>query len=143
MERPVTSLVENRCVHILSADIKTRVMSCQYGGDPDCSQCGCIASMGLAAVGHHKVAGAAPPGISSGHPLRWENTYSGARPRFGVSYPPPRGERGAALPATINGRSLPPDFHAMLREGSSDANAQEGNQGPLRQARLRETPLPN
>ncbi len=37
----------------ISADLKTRVTPCQFGGDPDCSQCGCIASMGLAAVGHH------------------------------------------------------------------------------------------
>jgi MoaA/NifB/PqqE/SkfB family radical SAM enzyme len=41
----------------LSADLKTRIGPCQFGGDPDCSQCGCIASMGLAAVGHHKLLG--------------------------------------------------------------------------------------
>lgn len=37
---------------VISADLKTRVTPCQFGGNPDCSQCGCIASMGLAAVGH-------------------------------------------------------------------------------------------
>jgi MoaA/NifB/PqqE/SkfB family radical SAM enzyme len=42
---------------ILSADLKTRVTPCQFGGKPDCSQCGCVASMGLAAVGHHKLGG--------------------------------------------------------------------------------------
>ena len=36
----------------VSADLKTRITPCQFGGTPDCSQCGCIASMGLAAVGH-------------------------------------------------------------------------------------------
>jgi len=41
----------------LSADFSTRVEPCQFGGDPDCSQCGCVASMGLAAVGHYKLAG--------------------------------------------------------------------------------------
>ena len=46
----------------ISADLKTRVTPCQFGGDPDCSQCGCIASMGLAAVGHHQLL----PGISTG-----------------------------------------------------------------------------
>ena len=46
----------------ISADLKTRVTPCQFGGDPDCSQCGCIASMGLAAVGHHKVL----PGLTTG-----------------------------------------------------------------------------
>src|SRR5271157_4001018 len=39
----------------LSADLKTKIMPCQFGGDPDCEQCGCIASMGLAAVGRHPV----------------------------------------------------------------------------------------
>ena len=41
----------------LSADLKTRVEPCQFGGDPDCSRCGCMASMGLAAVGNRKLFG--------------------------------------------------------------------------------------
>jgi MoaA/NifB/PqqE/SkfB family radical SAM enzyme len=41
-----------RTTQIVSADLKTRVTPCQFGGNPDCSQCGCMASMGLAAVGH-------------------------------------------------------------------------------------------
>jgi MoaA/NifB/PqqE/SkfB family radical SAM enzyme len=52
-----------RTTEIISADLTTRVTPCQFGGDPDCSQCGCIASMGLAAVGHYKVAG----GLTAGH----------------------------------------------------------------------------
>ena len=39
----------------ISADLKTEIAPCQLGGNPDCSQCGCVASMGLAAVGHHEV----------------------------------------------------------------------------------------
>jgi MoaA/NifB/PqqE/SkfB family radical SAM enzyme len=46
----------------ISADLKTRVTPCQFGGDPDCSQCGCVASMGLAAVGHHRLF----PGVTTG-----------------------------------------------------------------------------
>ena len=46
----------------ISADLKTRVTPCQFGGDPDCSQCGCIASMGLAAVGHNRLF----PGVTTG-----------------------------------------------------------------------------
>ncbi len=46
-----------RTTATISADLTTPITPCQFGGDPDCSQCGCIASMGLAAVGHHKVAG--------------------------------------------------------------------------------------
>ncbi|MFN8006292.1 MAG: radical SAM protein [Terriglobia bacterium] len=40
-----------------SADLKTRVSPCQFGGDPDCARCGCMASMALAAVGHHQLPG--------------------------------------------------------------------------------------
>jgi len=47
---------------VLSADLKTRVVPCQFGGNPDCSSCGCIASMGLAAVAAHKLAGIIPVG---------------------------------------------------------------------------------
>lgn len=39
----------------LSADFTTRVEPCQFGGDPDCSRCGCFASMALASVGHQKL----------------------------------------------------------------------------------------
>ena len=46
----------------LSADLKTKITPCQFGGDPDCSSCGCIASMGLAAVANHKLAGFIPVG---------------------------------------------------------------------------------
>jgi len=47
---------------VLSADLQTKVTPCQYGGKPDCSQCGCIASMGLAAVAAHKLGGLLPVG---------------------------------------------------------------------------------
>lgn len=45
---------------VLSADLKTRVTPCQFGGNPDCSQCGCVASMGMAAVGDYKLGGVVP-----------------------------------------------------------------------------------
>lgn len=38
-----------------TADLKSKVVPCQFGGTPDCSQCGCIASAGLAAVGKYKL----------------------------------------------------------------------------------------
>lgn len=44
----------------LSADFRTKISPCQLGGDPDCAQCGCIASMGLAVVGNHKLGGLIP-----------------------------------------------------------------------------------
>lgn len=56
------SCIFARTTSIISADLRTRVTPCQFGGDPDCTQCGCIASMGLAAVGHYKVAGSLTAG---------------------------------------------------------------------------------
>ncbi len=44
----------------LSADLQTQITPCQFGGHPDCARCGCFASMGLASVGAHKLAGIIP-----------------------------------------------------------------------------------
>jgi MoaA/NifB/PqqE/SkfB family radical SAM enzyme len=41
----------------LSSDLKRKITPCQYGGDPDCTQCGCMASVGLAALGDHRLGG--------------------------------------------------------------------------------------
>ncbi len=41
----------------VTADLKNRVTPCQFGGTPDCSQCGCMGSAGLAAVGDYKLGG--------------------------------------------------------------------------------------
>jgi hypothetical protein len=70
-----------RTTETLSADLTTRITPCQFGGDPDCAQCGCIASMGLAAVGNHKVAGS----LTAGHLFKasdrmgkaWRNLRAG------------------------------------------------------------------
>lgn len=39
----------------LTADLKNRISPCQFGGNPDCSQCGCMASAGLSAVGNYRL----------------------------------------------------------------------------------------
>ncbi len=69
--------------HTISADLKTRVEPCQFGGKPDCGSCGCVASMGLAAVGAHKVAGIIPVGAVFKASVRI------GRRRAGHSAPPP------------------------------------------------------
>lgn len=46
----------------ISADLKTKITPCQFGGNPDCKSCGCVASMGLAAVAAHKLGGFIPVG---------------------------------------------------------------------------------
>jgi MoaA/NifB/PqqE/SkfB family radical SAM enzyme len=51
-----------RTTRSVSADLTTRIEPCQFGGSPDCENCGCIASAGLAAVGRHKLFGVLPVG---------------------------------------------------------------------------------
>jgi MoaA/NifB/PqqE/SkfB family radical SAM enzyme len=46
----------------VSADFKTKITPCQFGGNPDCRQCGCMASAGLEAVGRHRLGGQIPIG---------------------------------------------------------------------------------
>jgi sulfatase maturation enzyme AslB (radical SAM superfamily) len=41
----------------MTADLQSRITPCQFGGTPDCSQCGCMASAGLNAVGDFRFLG--------------------------------------------------------------------------------------
>jgi len=45
-----------------SSDLERRITPCQFGGNPECSSCGCIASAGLEAIGRHKLRGGIPVG---------------------------------------------------------------------------------
>ena len=45
-----------------SSDMDKRITPCQFGGNPDCSNCGCIASAGLEAIGRHRLWGFIPVG---------------------------------------------------------------------------------
>ena len=51
-----------RTTGTISADLRSEVTPCQFGGQPDCSTCGCVASMALAAVAAHKLGGLIPVG---------------------------------------------------------------------------------
>ena len=51
-----------RTTTTISADLTTKITPCQFGGTPDCSNCGCIASAGLAAVARHQLFGFIPVG---------------------------------------------------------------------------------
>jgi MoaA/NifB/PqqE/SkfB family radical SAM enzyme len=44
----------------LSSDLEKAITPCQYGGNPDCTQCGCMASVGLGALGRYKLGGLVP-----------------------------------------------------------------------------------
>jgi MoaA/NifB/PqqE/SkfB family radical SAM enzyme len=51
-----------RTTTTISADLTTKITPCQFGGAPDCENCGCIASAGLAAVARHQLLGFIPVG---------------------------------------------------------------------------------
>jgi MoaA/NifB/PqqE/SkfB family radical SAM enzyme len=51
-----------RTTMTISADLTTKITPCQFGGAPDCSNCGCIASAGLAAVARYQIFGFIPVG---------------------------------------------------------------------------------
>lgn len=53
-----------RCV---SADLERTVTPCQFGGRPDCANCGCMASAGFAALGRHRL----PGGLAVGTIFEW------------------------------------------------------------------------
>jgi MoaA/NifB/PqqE/SkfB family radical SAM enzyme len=41
----------------VSADLKRPITPCQFGGKPDCNNCGCIASAGFISLGRYKLGG--------------------------------------------------------------------------------------
>lgn len=80
----------------ISADFETVIEPCQFGGQPDCASCGCIASMGLAAIGSHRLGGFVSVGGLFKGSIAIGNLVSGLR---GESKPAPR--QPADLVATI------------------------------------------
>ena len=45
-----------------ASDLAMKITPCQFGGNPDCNNCGCIASAGLEAIGRHRLWGFIPVG---------------------------------------------------------------------------------
>jgi sulfatase maturation enzyme AslB (radical SAM superfamily) len=68
-----------RTTRTITADLKTRVGPCQFGGNPDCSQCGCIASAGLNSIGRHKMPGGIRVGWIYETSLRLGNVVAAVR----------------------------------------------------------------
>jgi MoaA/NifB/PqqE/SkfB family radical SAM enzyme len=46
----------------ISADLTTKITPCQFGGAPDCANCGCLASAGMTAIARHHALGFIPVG---------------------------------------------------------------------------------
>jgi sulfatase maturation enzyme AslB (radical SAM superfamily) len=76
-----------------SADLKTRVEPCIFGGTPDCSQCGCAVSTGLEWLGTLKAVGP----LKAGHLMRASMATGRLMNRLRRSAVPERWAR--ALPA--------------------------------------------
>ncbi|MGH9466693.1 MAG: radical SAM protein [Terriglobales bacterium] len=66
-----------RATTVISADLKTSIHPCQFGGTPDCSRCGCMASMGLAAIGDYRL----PGGVKAGAVFRASSSLGEALAR--------------------------------------------------------------
>jgi MoaA/NifB/PqqE/SkfB family radical SAM enzyme len=75
----------SRTTECVSADFQTRITPCQFGGRPDCEQCGCIASAGLEAVGRHRLGGYIPVGAIFTASLEVGRSVRTLRERFNAS----------------------------------------------------------
>ena len=49
-----------RTTTTVSADLTTRITPCQFGGAPDCANCGCVASAAAASVARYRIMGVVP-----------------------------------------------------------------------------------
>lgn len=56
------SCIFARSTECVSSDLKTGIGPCQFGGNPECRECGCMASAALDAVGRHRLGGFVPVG---------------------------------------------------------------------------------
>ena len=59
-DSPSTCLFSRLSVNY-TADLKTRVEPCVFGGEPNCAECGCSMSMGMHWLGEIKLAGPLRP----------------------------------------------------------------------------------
>src|SRR5262245_26823216 len=69
-----------------SSDLERTISPCQFGGKPDCQNCGCIASAGLEAIGRHRLKGGIPVGRIFYASLAVGRTI--AKVRGGITSPP-------------------------------------------------------
>jgi MoaA/NifB/PqqE/SkfB family radical SAM enzyme len=67
----------------VSADFEHAISPCQFGGTPDCANCGCIASAGLKAIAQHKLPLGIPVGAIFDRSLRIGDGVRRIRDRAG------------------------------------------------------------
>ena len=95
-----------RTAECVSADLTSRVTPCQFGGNPECADCGCLASAALTAAGRYKIFGLLPVDTVFDSSLAIGKFFRGRReaaqppPAVGDgSAPDPRLPGGAAVQA--------------------------------------------
>jgi len=86
--RSPTDCVFALTTQTLSADLKTKIVPCQFGGNPDCSSCGCVASMGLAAIAAHKLGGIIPVGAIFKASVRIGQIRRSSSKQIDTKFPP-------------------------------------------------------
>jgi len=80
-----------RVTHCVSADLKKQITPCQFGGNPDCANCGCMASAGMAAIAQHKLPGGLRLGtimdasLKVGEAARWARRSLGTENKDSAS----------------------------------------------------------
>lgn len=70
-----------RVTRTVTADLKNQITPCQFGGNPDCSQCGCIASAGMKAISDHRLPGGLSVGWIYEQSLRFGEMVASVRER--------------------------------------------------------------
>jgi hypothetical protein len=63
--------------------LKTAITPCMFGGAPDCANCGCMASAGLAAIARHQLLGVIPVGAIFSGSVRVGQRVRAVRQRIG------------------------------------------------------------
>jgi MoaA/NifB/PqqE/SkfB family radical SAM enzyme len=71
-----------RTTTCISADFERQITPCQFGGTPDCANCGCMASAALKAVGRHELLLGLPISAVFDRSLRVGHAVRRLRDRF-------------------------------------------------------------
>ena len=69
-----------RSTTTITANLRQRVTPCQFGGNPDCSQCGCVATAGMEAIGGYRLPGGLRAGTIFEASLKFGALVSRVRP---------------------------------------------------------------
>lgn len=103
----------------ISADFEKRITPCQFGGNPDCTQCGCMASAGLKAVGNHRLPGGIEVRAIFRASLAVGETIRGLREQFAAVPARPRAAAPAGRAASRQGAHPTPAVESAARPEAS------------------------